>query len=111
MRARYDAQLRPRPGGGCRGLVDAGSLLWRWTLTPGSSDVPGIEEVLDGLDEDLLHRPPTPFIALHSAVALCAADDAAGLDLLARSCEQHQDSTQREVAAPGRLGAAAAGAR
>ena len=100
VRARYDAQLRPRPGGGCRGLVDAGSLLWRWTLTPGSSDVPGIEEVLDGLDEDLLHRPPTPFVALHSAVALCAADDAAGLDLLARSCEQHPDSTQREVAAP-----------
>ena len=100
VRARYDAQLRPRPGGGCRGLVDAGSLLWRWTLTPGSSDVPGIEEVLDGLDEDLLHRPPTPFVALHSAVALCAADDAAGLDLLAGSCEQHPDSTQREVAAP-----------
>ena len=39
VRRRYDAQLRPHPGMGCRSLVDSGSLLWRWALTPGSGSV------------------------------------------------------------------------
>src|SRR4051794_9777093 len=83
---RYDAQLRPHPGMGCRAVVDAGSLLWRWTLTPGSADVPPVEEVLRSVGEDLLVSPQTPFMAMHAAVALCAAEDAAGLATLARSC-------------------------
>ena len=31
---------------GCRALVDSGSLLFRWALTPGATDVPGIEQVI-----------------------------------------------------------------
>ena len=46
VRRRYDAQLRPTPDMGCRSLVDSGSLLWRWALTPGCGAVPGIEEVI-----------------------------------------------------------------
>ena len=46
VRRRYDAQLRPTPDMGCRSLVDSGSLLWRWALTPGCGSVPGIEEVI-----------------------------------------------------------------
>ena len=40
VRRRYDAQLRPEHGLGCRALVDTGSLLFRWALTPGADGVP-----------------------------------------------------------------------
>ena len=100
VRRRYDTQLAPHPDAGCRNLVDSGSLLWRWALTPGSGSVPGIDEVLCAVDERLLRRPETPFMALHVAVALCAARDAAGLDVLARSCADRPDATHLEVAAP-----------
>jgi hypothetical protein len=100
VRRRYDSQLRPTPAMGCRTLVDTGSLLWRWTLTPGSRAVPGIEEVLAAVDAELLSSPPTPFMAMHAAVALCAADDADGLATLSRSCARSSDRTQVEVTAP-----------
>ena len=47
VRRRYDAQLRPEHGLGCRALVDTGSLLFRWALTPDATDVPGLEQVAD----------------------------------------------------------------
>ncbi|MGZ4429749.1 MAG: pyridine nucleotide-disulfide oxidoreductase [Nocardioidaceae bacterium] len=100
VRRRYDAQLRPTPGTGCRTLVDTGSLLWRWMLTPGSHDLPAFDDVLAVVDDSLLRCPQTPFVALHAAVALCAAEDADGLAALARSCAAHDDAVQREVAAP-----------
>ena len=43
VRRRYDAQLRPEHGLGCRALVDTGSLLFRWALTPDAEAVPGLE--------------------------------------------------------------------
>ena len=100
VRRRYDAQLRPTPDMGCRSLVDSGSLLWRWALTPGCGSVPGIEEVIAQLDGELLRCPPTPFMGLHAAIALCAAEDASGLATLARSCAGDDDPTQVEVIAP-----------
>ena len=100
VRRRYDAQLRPTPDMGCRSLVDSGSLLWRWALTPGCGAVPGIDEVLAQVDDELLRCPPTPFMGLHAAVALCAAGDASGLAALARSCAGDDDPTQVEVTAP-----------
>jgi hypothetical protein len=100
VRRRYETQLRPEPGLGCRNLVDSASLLWRWTLTPGSGEVPGIAEVLAVVDDTLLSGPPTPFMAMHAAVALCAAGDADGLATLARSCASRRDITHTEVAAP-----------
>ena len=33
---------------GCRALVDSGSLLWRWAMTPGAVDVPGMDAVARG---------------------------------------------------------------
>ncbi len=100
VRRRYDSQLRPRPQLGCRSLVDSGSLLWRWTLTPGSRAVPGVEEVLAVVEDDLLRAPQTPFMAMHAAVVLCAAEDADGLRTLAASCAARNDTTHVEVVAP-----------
>jgi hypothetical protein len=100
VRRRYDAQLRPDPGMGCRCLVDSGSLLWRWALTPGSRAVPGIDEVLAVVEDDLVRAPETPFMAMHAAVALCAAEDAAGLETLAASSASRRDLTHVEVVAP-----------
>ena len=100
VRRRYETQLRPTPAMGCRSLVDTGSLLWRWALTPGSSAVPGTEELLAVVDPGLLADPPTPFMAMHAAVVLCAAGDAAGLTALERSCARRDDPVHREVVAP-----------
>ena len=78
VRRRYDAQLRPEHGLGCRALVDTGSLLFRWALTPDATDVPGLDQVAALAGRDVLERPSTPFLAMHSAVTLLALDDRAG---------------------------------
>ena len=75
VRRRYDAQLRPEHGLGCRALVDTGSLLFRWALTPDARDVPGLEQVAALAGRDVLERPSTPFLAMHCAVTLLALDD------------------------------------
>lgn len=100
VRRRYEAQLRPHPEMGCRALVDSGSLLWRWALTPGSTAVPGTEELLAVVDPSLLSDPQTPFIAMHAAVVLCAAGDVAGLRALERSCARRDQPAHTEVVAP-----------
>ena len=97
---RYDAQLRPEHGLGCRALVDTGSLLFRWALTPDARDVPGLEQVAALAGRDVLERPSTPFLAMHSAVTLLALDDRPGLDRLGRWAGSHAHPTQREVVAP-----------
>ena len=98
--ARYAAELAPPTVTGCRALVDSCSLLWRWTITPGAADVPSTREVADVIDESLLDRPPTPFMALHSAVTLCALGEADRLDRLDRWSRSHPDPTYGEVVAP-----------
>jgi hypothetical protein len=100
VRRRYDAQLQPRSATGCRALVDSGSLLFRWALTPGATDVPPIEEVLTATSPETLERPATPFLAMHVAVVLLAVGDAPGLDRLALWAARHEHPTQREVVAP-----------
>jgi hypothetical protein len=100
VRRRYDAQLRPQHGLGCRALVDTGSLLFRWALTPDATDVPALDEVAAMAGRDVLERPATPFLAMHSAVTLLALDDRAGLDQLAGWAATHAHPTQREVVAP-----------
>ena len=62
--------------------------------------MPGIAEVLAVVDDTLLSGPPTPFMAMHAAVALCAAEDADGLATLARCCAARDDRVHVEVAAP-----------
>jgi hypothetical protein len=100
VRRRYDAQLRPGTALGCRTLVDTGSLLFRWALTPGATGVPPMAGVADAAGRDALERPATPFLALHAAVVLLTLDDAAGLEALTRWAEAHERPTFREVVAP-----------
>jgi len=100
VRTRYDGQLRPEGMLGCRALVDTGSLLYRWALTPGATDVPGMQAVATAAGRDVLARPATPFLALHAAVALLALDDGPGLAGLAGWAEAHTHPTQRDVVAP-----------
>lgn len=98
VRRRYDAQLSPAQVHGPRSLVDTGSLVWRWSITPGPVDAPAMTEALD-VDEDILLRPPTPFMGLHAAVALCAAEDISGLGRLGCWAAEHEDPVQRTVVA------------
>jgi hypothetical protein len=100
VRRRYDAQLRPELGFGCRALVDTGSLLWRWQLTPEADDVPDMSVVTAVTDDQTLHRPATPFMAMHSAVALLALGDVDGLLRLRRWAAAHPNPAQAEVVAP-----------
>lgn len=100
VRRRHDRQLRPELGLGCRGLVDTGSLLFRWAITPGAVDVPGLDDVARIAGRDVLERPATPFLAMHAAVVLLALDDTAGLDRLAAHAARHRHPTQRTVVAP-----------
>ena len=100
VRRRYDAQLRPEHGLGCRALVDSGSLLFRWAITPDATAVPSMASVADVAGRDTLERPATPFLALHAAIALLATDDRAGLGRLEAWAAAHHHPTQREVVAP-----------
>ncbi|MCW2812799.1 MAG: pyridine nucleotide-disulfide oxidoreductase [Nocardioides sp.] len=100
VRRRYDAQLRPELATGCRALVDTGSLLVRWALTPAAEEVPGLEQVATAVGRDVLVRPSTPFLGMHSAAALLALGDGAGLLSLATWAAAHGHATHREVVAP-----------
>lgn len=100
VRERYHRELLPHGTTGCRGLVDTGSLLVRWALTPGAEDVPSLDEVVEVAGEQTFERPATAFLAMHAAVALVARADRDGLARLARWCAAHDGATHREVAAP-----------
>lgn len=96
---RYDDQLHPTPALGCRALVDSGSLLWRWSITPGASGVPPIDDVL-AVSPDVVASPPTAFMAMHVAVAHCAAGDTAALASLQSWCARSDNRCIREVCTP-----------
>ncbi|MBM9458940.1 pyridine nucleotide-disulfide oxidoreductase [Nocardioides sp. zg-536] len=100
VRARYLRELQPHDAVGCRALVDTGSLLLRWSLTPGATDVPGLDEVLVAVGERVVERPSTAFLAMHVAVALLATGDRTGLERLARWCTTQASPAHREVAGP-----------
>ena len=100
VRTRFRTELAPPRVVGCRALVDSCSLLWRWAITPGADDVPGAEAVLAVLDAEALQAPPTPFMALHSAITLCCVGDGAGLERLETWSSAQPDPTYAEVVAP-----------
>jgi hypothetical protein len=100
VRERWDDQLSPPGVTGCRALVDSASLLWRWALTPGASGVPEAAAVLASVSDDDIDRPATGFMAMHSAIALCAAGDDDRLRRLHRWCLRSADRTVADVAAP-----------
>ena len=117
VRRRYYSQLAPPAVAGVRALVDSASLLWRWQLTTSGWDAaaaaaavalpafseeqppPPVSPILGSVDEALLVRPQTPFIALHAAVALTAARDVDRLVLLRRHCAA-SDPVMRSIVAP-----------
>ena len=79
VRRRYENSLAPPHVSGVRALVDSASLLWRCRVTESwSGDLP-LTSLLELVGSDLLERPGTPFTAMHSALALAAAEDSAGL--------------------------------
>ncbi|MDZ5620337.1 pyridine nucleotide-disulfide oxidoreductase [Nocardioides sp. HM23] len=100
VRKRYSEQLQPRHTIGCRALVDTGSLLFRWALTPDAEAVPGLEEVARVTGRGGLEAPATAFLGMHAAVTLLAIDDLDGLRRLATRCANHPHPAQREVVAP-----------
>ena len=83
----YVAQLAPPAVTGVRALVDSASLLWRGHLA-GAWGWPASMRCCPRCPPFLID-PPTPFIALHAAVALAAAQDRAGLARLASSARAH----------------------
>ncbi|GAB4003499.1 tetratricopeptide repeat protein [Nocardioides ultimimeridianus] len=100
VRRRYRSQLDPHGAVGCRALVDGGSLLFRWALTPEACDVPDFGEILAATRPGTLEQPATPFLAMHAATARLACGDADALDELARWASMHEHPTFREVVAP-----------
>jgi hypothetical protein len=100
VRRRYDLQLRPEDAQGCRALVDSGSLLFRWAITPGAVDVPDLRSVAGVTGKEGLEQPATPFVAMHAAVTLLAVGDRAGLVNLTRWAAGHAHPVHREVVAP-----------
>lgn len=100
VRTRFENELAPPQVTGCRALVDSASLLWRWGLTPGAVDLPAAADVLEHVSRCDLVEPQTAFLAMHAALALCAAGDVERLERLRRWCGGHADPTLREVAGP-----------
>ncbi len=97
--ARYAAQLAPPAVTGMRALVDSASLLWRgYTVGAWPSIASG--GVLETVPRGLLVDPPTPFAALHAAVALAAAGDCHGLAALRRSASGRDDEVFTATVAP-----------
>ncbi|MHA3701240.1 FAD/NAD(P)-binding protein [Jatrophihabitans sp. YIM 134969] len=96
---RYAAQLAPPRVTGVRALVDSVSLLWRGYVD-GAWDWPEVGAVLDTVEPALLREPPTPFVALHVAVALTAGEDAAGLARLREHAAGRGEPVFRETVAP-----------
>lgn len=97
--ARYAAQLAPPVVGGVRALVDSASLLWRG-YTSGAWGTLDVAPVLATVPPGLLADPPTPFVALHAAVALAAAGDCGGLARLRRRAAARDEPVFTDTVAP-----------
>ena len=114
VRARYYSQLAPPTVNGVRALIDSTSLLWRWKVAvsdwdraasglsvppafTGEGAPPPVGAVLDVIDEDMLRRPETPFVALHAAFAVAATGDVQRLRELRAHCEATPAQSGRAV--------------
>jgi tetratricopeptide (TPR) repeat protein len=100
VRLRYARELSPSSVQGVRALVDSASLLWRARIDGSWPGAMPIDEVLSGVDEQLLVNPPTPFVAMHAAVALAARGDAVGLRLLGRNAALDDRPDYQEIVVP-----------
>jgi hypothetical protein len=100
VRRRYVSELAPAHVQGVRALVDSASLLWRARVADSWHGTLPIDDVLSVVDDSLLTEPSTPFMAMHSAVALAARGDSVGLRLLGRHASVDVRSDFRELVAP-----------
>jgi len=100
VRRRYDGQLAPPTVTGSRALVDSGSLLWRCHMVSRWSGPLPTAELMDVAHSDWMCAPPSPFAALHGALALALAEDAEGLASMRRWATAHPRPVFREVVAP-----------
>jgi len=100
VRRRYISQLQPGNALGCRALVDTGSLLFRWALTPGAYDVPDLAEVVGVTGTETMRHPATPFLAMHTAIALLATGELNALRSLQAWTAGHPHPTMRDVVSP-----------
>ena len=110
VRQRYYCQLAPPAVTGVRALIDSASLLWRWRVTTsgwdrasgaqafaGEGAPPPVQNVLEAAGEALVDRPETPFVAMHSALALAAAGELGRLAALREHCRSSADPTIRAL--------------
>jgi uncharacterized NAD(P)/FAD-binding protein YdhS len=97
--ARYAGQLAPPTVTGVRALVDSASLLWRGYAS-GAWGTVDVAPVLRTVPPTLLADPPTPFVALHAAIALAAAGDCQGLARLRRRAAAKDDAVFVGTVAP-----------
>ncbi|GAB3663885.1 tetratricopeptide repeat protein [Nocardioides korecus] len=98
--ARYVRELAPPAVTGSRALVDSAALLWRCRVTGVELPAAAAPSVRAAAPDGWLISPPTPFAALHAALALAVEDDAAGLAALRATSLAHADPVFREVLAP-----------
>ena len=96
--ARYRAQLAPPAASGMRALVDSASLVWRMRMS-GAGRIGNVADLLDSVPEPLLTAPPTPFAALHAAIALAGAGDCHRLAAL-RSYARTRHGALADIVAP-----------
>jgi uncharacterized NAD(P)/FAD-binding protein YdhS len=112
VRQRYYTQLAPPTVTGVRALIDSASLLWRWVVTTSGWDAaagtsaftgetapPPVECVLEAAGPELVDRPETPFVALHSALALAAVGDLPRLAALRTHCQGTSELAVRTTVA------------
>jgi uncharacterized NAD(P)/FAD-binding protein YdhS len=100
VRRRWARELAPDVVDGSRVVVDSGSLVWRGRVTGAVPHLGDVGDVLAAAPPEWLVAPPTPFAALHAAVLLAAADDAAGLAALRARSLASSDPVDRDVVAP-----------
>lgn len=100
VRRRYECQLAPPLVTGTRVLVDSGSLLWRCRMVSRWRGPVPAEELMKAARAEWMYAPPSPFAALHGALALALAGDSAGLAALHRWAGRHPRQVFQEVVAP-----------
>ncbi|MEU7433859.1 FAD/NAD(P)-binding protein [Streptomyces sioyaensis] len=96
VRRRWRKRLSPCRVRGVRALIDSASLVWRARLADCWRGPEPIGDVLEVVDPGLVERPASPFVALHSVVALAAARDLPALRRLRRHAAYHSDPVMRE---------------
>ncbi len=99
VRRRYARELAPPLVTGSRALVDSAALLWRCRMADSPLETLDGSAILASAPDGWLISPPTPFAALHAALAMAVAGDAVGLAALRATSLAHADPVFRDVVA------------